>query len=335
MSTLRAGLAASLFAASLAPVLAGCPSNFCLLTVNGRCEMSSCGSGQHFDDRRKLCVCDAGRVALGGGCLTQQEASSHCGRGSIWTPQGCAAPTCPPGFVADFAVERCVEKASVDKAAGVAPGQTLACAPGTVLVVNGGQGACVPAAQTCARDEQWNGQACAKLPTCPPGFDLDPASLQCAQVARPPAQGDDLSSVDVVQWSRSSFGVDGGLGAPGLCGPLAKKPLSFGVLAGGSARVVIAVRLTFPSGLTDGAAVSTVATIEASGQPVLPAGAHEVQAAAETLTSSLRGQKARASAPSVTTTVRCLIVNGAAPVSVPATGGALFAIVAAIHGGRR
>ena len=38
-----------LFASTLAPVLSGCPSNFCLLTVNGRCEMSSCGSGQHFD----------------------------------------------------------------------------------------------------------------------------------------------------------------------------------------------------------------------------------------------------------------------------------------------
>ena len=310
------------FAAALAPLLSGCPSNFCLLTVNGRCEMSSCGSGQHFDDQRKLCVCDAGRIALGGGCLTPREANAHCGRGAIWTAQGCAAPTCPPGFIADFSVERCVPKSAVDQAAGVAPGQTLACAPGTLLVVNGGQSACVPAAQTCARDESWNGQACAKVQTCAPGFDLDPATRQCAQVARPPAQGDDLASVDVVQWSRSSFGPDGGQGASGLCGPLAKKPLSFGVLAGGSARVVVALRLAFPTGLTDGATVTTIATIEASGQPVIPAGAHEAEAAAETLTSSLRGQKARASAPSVTTTVRCLIVNGAAPVSVPATGGA-------------
>lgn len=319
MRTARALVAALV---ALLPAVAGCPSNFCLLTVNGRCELSSCSSGEHYDNQQKRCACDAGRVSLGGSCLTPQEANAHCGRGAVWTPQGCAAPTCPPGFLPDFTIEQCVPKSAIDKAAGVGAGQTLACAAGTVLVVNQGQGACVPAAQTCGVDEAWNGQVCAKVQGCAPGFVLDPASRQCAQVSKPPAEDGGVGNVDVVQWSRSTFGPDQGQGSAGLCGPLAKKPLTFGVLAGGAARLVIQTSLTFPNGLTESAVVTTTAIVEASGQPVTPGGAQEVQAAANTLVAPLRGQKARASAPQAVSTVRCMIANGAPPVPVPSTGGA-------------
>jgi hypothetical protein len=142
------------------------------------------------------------------------------------------------------------------------------------------------------------------------------------QVTKPPTEDGGLGTVDVMQWSRTTFGPDQGQASAGLCGPLAKKPLTFGVLPGGAARIVIQTRLSFPNGLAESAVVTTAATVEASGQPVTPHGAQEVQAAADTLVAPLRGQKARASAPQAVGTVRCMIANGAAPISVPSTGGA-------------
>jgi hypothetical protein len=85
---------------------------------------------------------------------------------------------------------------------------------------------------------------------------------------------------------------------------------------------VINLGLSFASGLTESATVTTQATVEASGQPVTPQGAQEVQQAADTLVQSLRTQKARASVGQVPSTVKCLIVNAAAPYAVPSTGGA-------------
>lgn len=307
---------------SLAAVLPGCPSNMCLLEVNGQCKFSSCGSREQFDAKRKLCVCYPGYITLGGSCLTQAEANKHCGKGAVFTPQGCAPLTCAPGFIADLENDQCVPKSAVDKAAGVGPGQTLACAQGTVLVVTQGQSSCVPAEQTCAKDEAWNGGACVKLPTCQPGYDIDRTTMTCAMISRPPTGGDDLGTVDVTQWARGNFGPNGGQGAPGLCGPLAKKPLTFGVMPGGSIRVVVNVGLSFPNGMVDSASVASGGVVEASGQPVTPKGAAEIQAAAETLVASLKSQKARSSAGQVPTTVRCMIVNAAPPVAVPSTGGA-------------
>ena len=63
-------------------------------------------------------------------------------------------------------------------------------------------------------------------------------------------------------------------------------------------------------------------TVEASSQPVNARGTQEIQGAAETLLSTLRSQRGKASVPAVSLTVRCVIVNGAAPYPVPSTGGA-------------
>lgn len=283
----------------------------CLLEVNGRCEYSTCGYGQAFDNQRKTCVCAAGRMPIGSGCLTQAEAKQYCGKGAFWGPRGCEPIRCNPGLVLDLESEQCVK-------------QTASCAPGTALVVNQGQSACVPVEQSCARDEFFdpNQRACAKLPTCPTGYELDTTSRSCVQVTRQPTQNDDRATTDVAQWSRANFGPEGGPGGPGLCGPLARKPLTFGVLPGGSVRLVISLSLAFPGGVTDGATVASSAIVEASGQPVTPKGAQEIQATADGLLSSLRGQKARATAPQHNTLVKCLIVNGAPPQAVPSTGGA-------------
>lgn len=320
MRFFRAAIAAALLALPLAS--AACAGNTCLFTYNGVCKLSSCGDRQSFDNTRKVCACSAGYLVVGGRCLTQVEANNYCGKGMMWTPQGCQKMVCNTGFVIDLELNQCVPKAAVDQKAGVGPNQTLSCPQGTQLVVNGGQTSCVPNDQLCSRDEVWNGQGCVKVQQCPTGFDLDRTSMQCVAVSKPPEGNDSLGTVDVVSWSKTNFGPTGGPGAPGLCGQLAKKPLSFGVLPGGSIRVVVSLQLSLPGGLVENAQVRTSGIVEASRQPVIPKGAQEIQIAADSLVQTLRAQKAKATVGEVPTTVTCLIVNGAAPVVVPSTGGA-------------
>lgn len=320
--SLRAtALALSLLAA---PLLAGCPPGLCLVEVNGRCEVSTCGHGQVFNDQRKTCVCASNRIPVGSGCLTQYEAKQYCGKGAFWGPKGCEPIQCRAGDILEQDTEMCVPKSTIDKQAGVGPGQTLACAQGTVLVINQGQGSCVPVEQSCTRDEYYdpNARACAKLPTCPTGFEFDPVARQCIQITQQPGKGDDRSTVQIPPWAQATYGIHNGQGSQGLCGPLARKPLSFGVLPGGSVRLVISLGLNFPGGLTDNAAVQTQGIVEASGQPVTAKGAQELQATADGLLSGLRAQQAHAKPPQHALTVKCLIVNAAPPQTVPSTGGA-------------
>jgi hypothetical protein len=308
----------------LAPLLSGCPSNLCLLEVNGRCEYSTCGQGQAFDNSRKTCVCAVGRMPVGSGCLTQFEAKQYCGKGAFWGQRGCEPIQCRAGDILDSDSEMCVPKSTIDQQAGVGPGKTLACAQGTVLVVSQGQGSCVPVEQSCTRDEYFdpNQRVCAKQPTCPTGFELDPVARTCIQVARQPTKDDNRATVDVVQWARATYGIENGQGSQGLCGPLARKPLVFGVMPGGSVRLVISLPMSFPSSLSDGAAIQATGVVEASGQPVTAKGAQEIQSTADQLLGGLRAQKVHTTLPQHNLTVKCLIVNGAAPQTVPATGGA-------------
>ena len=301
----------------------GC-GNACLLTVNGRCEYSNCGDGEAWDGTRNTCVCRRDRILLGGSCLTQASANKYCGRGGMWTPQGCVARACPPGAVLDQETDQCVDKAAVDRASGVAAGQTLSCVAGMVLVVTQGQASCIPVAQTCQKDEYFDNarNACGKLPTCQTGQVFDTASGRCALIQAPPKSDGGMATVDVVQWSKSNYGTSGGPAAQGLCGPLAKKPLAFAVLPGGSIRVRITLDLAFAAPSAASGSVRTAGFVESTNQPVTAKGAAEIQLAADTLLQSLREQKANASVPAATTVVTCLIVNGAAPVTVPATGGA-------------
>lgn len=308
-----------------APLLNGCPSNLCLLTVNGRCEVSTCGYGQVFSNQRQTCVCAANRIPIGSGCLTQFEAKQYCGKGSFWGSHGCEPIQCRAGDILDQETEMCVPKSTIDQQAGVGPGQTLACAQGTVLVMNQGQGACVPLEQSCTRDEYYdpNARVCAKLPTCPTGFEFDPAARQCVQVAQQPGQGDNRSTVQIPPWAQATYGINNQQGSQGLCGPLARKPLTFGVLPGGSVRLVISIQLAFPGGLTDQATVQTQGIVEASNQPVTAKGAQEIQNTADGLLSGLRAQQARANpTQGHALTVKCTIVNAAPPQTVPSTGGA-------------
>jgi hypothetical protein len=295
--------------ALLAPGLWGCPSSFCLLTVNGQCELSNCGRGEQFDTQRQVCTCEPGRLVIGGACLNAQEAKQYCGKGAFWGPRGCAPIQCPAGQILDLETEQCGQK-------------TVACAAGTTLVVNGGQAACVPAEQSCNRDEYYSPQGCQKLPTCPGGYEFDTTARTCVLVTKRPQKNDDRASVDVQAWGRANLGQEGGQGSQALCGPLAKKPLAFGVQPGGSIRVVANLALTFPGGLTDAATIQSIGTVEASQQPVTAKGALELQAAAEALMANLRAQQGRASLPGYNTTVKCLITNAAPPQVIPSTGGA-------------
>src|SRR5260370_2278417 len=89
------GLGGSIFATSL--LFAGCPSNTCLLTVNGKCEWSTCPDGSDFDAQRRACVCQRNRVSLGGSCLTYEAANQYCGKGAHFENGGRAPHRRAPG----------------------------------------------------------------------------------------------------------------------------------------------------------------------------------------------------------------------------------------------
>jgi hypothetical protein len=88
--------------------ITGCPSNMCILTVNGRCSWSTCPDGAEFDNAKRTCVCAPNHFALGGGCLTQEAANRYCGKGAHFENGGCTANRCPPGFEIDQDTGGCI-----------------------------------------------------------------------------------------------------------------------------------------------------------------------------------------------------------------------------------
>jgi hypothetical protein len=309
------------------PVLAGCPGNMCLLKVcNGadcRCSISSCGDGAAFDTRQNRCRCVVGYLAVAGQCLTPAAANAYCGRGRHWEGAGCAADRCRPGDELDHATGMCIPHEQVTQVAtnigvAVGQGQKLGCPAGQELVIDGGNAACVPTAETCARDEAWNGQACAKVGQCPTGATFDPAFGRCVEYAHG-GSGDLV--VDVARWAQSSYGPNGGRGTTGFCGEFAKKPHAFGVAPGAAAAVRVAVMLSFPEQAIAKGAMQVVAVFEGSGAAVPARGAAEVDAAARSIFTPLVQGGGRATATGAVTTVTCTVVNASKPVAVPATGG--------------
>jgi hypothetical protein len=326
----RSALPFALLALVLAsPVaLAGCPAGTCLLKVcqgaNCRCSISSCPDGASFDVNSNRCVCDASRISLAGQCMTLAQANTYCGKGRAWSNGGCVQLTCKPGDEIDETTGWCVSHDQVNQVAHnmgveVGQGQQLGCPPGQKLVVDGPTAACVPLAQTCAPDEQWNGQACAKVTRCATGATWDPALGQCVQYAQG-ADTDELK-VNVGQWVQTTYGPNGGAGAPAFCNQFAKKPLSFGVADGSSAALRITVQLSFPGGEVAKAVVQTASAFEASNAAPPAKGAGEIDAAAKNLASALIAGGGRAAAQTAATTVRCVVVNAAKPVAVPSSGG--------------
>lgn len=322
-------LKAALGLASLS--LAGCPSNFCLLKVcrgpnqtNCSCSWSTCPSGSTFDTARNTCVCEPGRMSLGGSCLNPAEANAWCGKGNHFEPRGCVRNVCAQGQELDSDTGQCMAKQQVDQVAqnmGVPIGQNqkLGCPPGLVLVVEGPQGAsCVPPQNTCTRDEVWNGQVCAKTAQCPPGSIFEPAKSACIPYANPEEKS---YTVELQQWVVSSYGPDGGAGTASFCSAFSKKPLAFGVTAGGSIRVKVTVAVQVPGNQIPQAQVVTSGIVEASNAPVLPKGAAEIQRAAQEILGTLLPQGGKSNQVGATTHVSCLIINAAPPTAVPATGG--------------
>lgn len=315
----------------LALALTACPSNFCLVkvckgsTANCRCSWSTCPGGSSFDTAQNTCVCEAGRVPLNGGCLTLTEANDYCGRGAHFEARGCVRNVCASGQELDHETGQCLLKQQVDQIAQnmgvpVGQGQKLGCPPGLVLVMENPQSAsCVPIESTCARDETWDGKSCVKSASCPPGSIFDAAQKAC--IAYTSGDSADDYSVDLAQWVTASYGPTNGSGTSAFCGSFSKKPSSFGVLPGGSIRVVVDIGVHAPSQQVAQASVVTQALVEASGTAVTAKGATEVQRAAQELLSTLVRQGGKSNSPQATTRVRCLIVNAAKPGAVPATGG--------------
>lgn len=326
-SSLSRSLASAVVLAGCSLLLDGC-SNFCLVKVcrgsQCACSWSTCPSGSSFDTQRNTCVCSQGRMSLGGSCLTWAEANAWCGKGNHFEASGCVRNTCPANQELNQDSGLCMPKQQVDQVAqnmGVPLGQNqkLGCPTGLVLVVEGHAASCVPPQTTCTRDEVWNGQACVKTAQCPPGYIFDGPQAACIAYAQAEEK---QYSVDLSQWMQASYGPDGGPGVASFCSAFSKKPLSFGVLAGGSIRVKITVAAKAPGGDIAQAQLVTAAIVEASNAPVLPKGAEEIQKAALEIFGTLVIQGGKAKQDSAATHVSCLIVNAAQPVAVPATGGA-------------
>lgn len=319
----------SLAFAGSGALLLGCPSNTCFLKVchNGqcRCSISSCGEGAAFDTKQNRCRCLKGTIALGGQCLEPAEANAYCGVGYFYDAQagGCSANRCRPGDELDVSSGLCIPREQVNEAGAsagvpVGPGEQLSCPAGQKLVVEGGKATCIPLAQTCARDETWNGSACVKVQQCGAGAVYDTSLGQCVQYA----QGDDEGlRVNVQSWAHSNYGPDGNAGTSAFCGSFAKKPFSFGVAAGSSAVVRVSVMLSFPQGEIARGVVQTTTAFDASDNPVPAKGAAEVQAAASSILAPLVQGGGKASQPTAQTTVKCSITNAQKPIVVPASGG--------------
>jgi hypothetical protein len=313
-------------------LLVGCPSGMCLVKVckgnstNCSCSWSTCPSGASFDTNRNNCVCQPARVSIGGACLTLAEANEYCGKGSHYENYGCSRNVCPAGQEISQESGQCLAKQQVDQVAqnmGVKVGQNqkLGCPPGLVLVVEASNAAsCVPPSSSCTRDEVWNGQTCVKSQACPPGSVFDTSRNVC--VAYASAEDKNEYTVDLGQWAQSSYGPDGGPGAPAFCTGFNRKPLAFGVLPGGSIRVRVGISVQAPGKQLSEAQVTTSGVVDASNAAVTAKGAAEIQKAAQEILSPLVRQGGKANQESAATRVHCLIINAAQPTAVPATGGA-------------
>lgn len=308
----------------------GCFTNTCLYTVcDGpycRCSVSTCGEGAEYDNRIRRCRCLPGRELVGGHCLSREVANTYCGAGYHWQNGGCTPnQSCNSGEEIDYATGRCIPREQVNQVAqnlgiNVGPGQRLGCPLGQKLVIEGPSAACVPVAQTCARDETWDGRSCAKAPApCPEGAVWDGAVRQCVAFAKEsPSEG---LAVNVPQWAYANYGPDGGNGTAAFCNAFTKKPWSFGVNEGSSAIVRVSVRILVQDLQIARATVQTQSVFAGSGNAVPMKGAGEIDAAARAVIAPLIEQGGRATAPIAATTVRCLVVNAGRPAPVPATGG--------------
>jgi hypothetical protein len=302
---------------------AGCPSNVCLLTVNGQCKWSTCPEGADFDAQARRCACRADRVSAAGGCLTLDQANQYCGRGAHWDKGGCAKIECPAGLTIDQDTGTCLtplQAAAVAGNAGVQVGQNqkLGCAAGSEIVVEGQQASCVPIAQTCGKDEQWDGEKCRKVAPCPPGGAYDAASRGCVQFA----QAGQTYTVVLRTWMATNFGADGGAGTSAFCGAFGKHPLAFGVAAGRSLRLRVVVQVEAPGRRIADAFVLTTGVAEAGGQPVGAKGGAEIQSAATAILGSLKAGLGESDGTTGLVTVSCTVVNTSKPTAVTVTGGA-------------
>ena len=298
--------------------------NFCFLKVcNGgecTCPLSGCGDGAQFDTRSNKCRCATGFFTVAGQCLDQVHATAYCGKGFSFKHGGCVKVTCRHGEALDVSTGRCIPKAELAAQAGVEvkKGEKVGCPAGSTLIADNGRTACVPLSQTCAKDETWDGEGCAKNTACPAGSAFNADTKSCVPYAN--SSNNELS-VDVATWATSTYGPDGGMGTASFCSTFSTKPWSFGISAGATAIVRVTVSLSFPDQIVNKGQVQTQAQFDTSGAVVPAAGVAAVQGGAESSFFALTTGGGKASAPMVTSVVKCAVTNGAKPQAVPESGG--------------
>ena len=257
---------------------------------------------------------------MAGHCLDQPHASAYCGRGYAFQNAGCVKLSCKPGDNVDVSTGLCVPKEQIAAQSGVqvGQGQKVGCPAGNTLVVDNGVAACVPAAQACAKDETWNGQACQKVASCTTGSAWDAARHQCIAFSQ---NGSDAANIDVNTWAQTTYGVNGGPGTASFCSTFATKPYSLGISDGQTGIIRVTVSMTFGGRDVAKGQLATQAVYDTNGGAVPQQGAAAVQAGAQTSFGALVQSGGKASADSAQTTVKCPVVNAAKPQAVPETGG--------------
>lgn len=310
--------------AALVTLATGCPEGACFLKIcsggNCSCALSSCADGAGFDTSQNRCRCLKGFFDVAGQCLDQVHANAYCGKGYGYQNGGCVKLTCKPGDSLDLTTGLCVPKEQVAANAGTPVGanEQLGCPAGYALVVDNGKAACVPSSSVCAKDEVWNGQACAKTMTCATGSTWDAARGQCVAYSQGGSEG---VNVDVNTWAQTTYGPNGGPGTPSFCSTFAGKPWSFGISEGQSALIRVQVNLAFPEQDVARGTLTTQGFYEFNSGPVPPKGAADIQEGAQSSFLALTSGGGKANQPSATTVVKCLVANGAKPQVVPASGG--------------
>ncbi len=197
--------------------------------------------------------------------------------------------------------------------------QKLGCPGGEQLVIEGQQAACVPLPKTCGRDEEWDGRTCQKVAQCPPGSTYDAATRSCIRFA---TESSSKYTVSLATWMRTEYGPEGGEGTAGFCSAFNKHPLAFGVAAGRSKRVRIAIQVQVPNRAVPSAFVLSTGLVDADNQPVSAKGAQEIQQGAEAILNALRAGGGETDVVTGATTVFCTVVNSSKPTVVTEAGGA-------------
>lgn len=232
------------------------------LQTNGgpqKCIVDSCPRNAAFNDAIHACACKPNFVPMGGACQDLAAANLACGVGNRYDRGHCVAKTCRRGEVLNSGTGECEKKAAVYATVAakaditLKAGEELSCASGFTMIVNGGEGSCVPNESLCPQGTKYDGAACVAQKTCAAGEVLDAAG-NCAKLATT----SDAAKFSVDLKLRSTLSAS-------FCSPLSKSPQTFGVSPGASITLKIHVSVSAPGNKIEDAVTQALQVTTAGG----------------------------------------------------------------------